>query len=165
MLMETERLTGRPMKEEDAPVLFQFTSDPGVARYMRWDAHQTMEETQKLLEEYLQPDARAWLFYHKETSEPVGAAALKPTEEKDVCSGPLFFAPGCWGKGYASELTPLLLEAARSELHAKKMVNYVVGENMGSRRVLEKCGFTVEKVFEYDDLSSPLYVYAKNLEA
>ncbi|MBP5530370.1 MAG: GNAT family N-acetyltransferase, partial [Lachnospiraceae bacterium] len=48
--IETERLLLRPLVFEDCYEAFErWTSDPDVARYMRYNAHKSVEETKEWL--------------------------------------------------------------------------------------------------------------------
>ena len=42
----------RPLRAEDASAVFAMTSDPRVARYMRFDTHESLGEAQELIAAY-----------------------------------------------------------------------------------------------------------------
>lgn len=47
-VLETERLIFRPMIVADAEEAFEnWTSDPVVAKYMKWDVHKTPDDTRQ----------------------------------------------------------------------------------------------------------------------
>ena len=52
-----------------------------------------------------------------------------------------------WGKGYATEISLRLLQAAFLELHAERVISTVDINNRASIRVLEKAGMRWEAVF------------------
>lgn len=54
----------------------------------------------------------------------------------------------CWGKGYATEAINLVVDFAFTELELFKVQAGVIEENLGSCKVLEKCGFTKEAVLK-----------------
>ena len=59
--IETERLTLRPFRVEDAEAMYRnWTSDEEVTRFLTWPPHESVEETAALLEnwcaEYAKPD-------------------------------------------------------------------------------------------------------------
>ena len=44
-IIESQRILLRPLSVEDAETIFRnWTSDEEVAKYMRWDLHETVEE-------------------------------------------------------------------------------------------------------------------------
>ena len=47
--LETERLRLRRMRMRDAEALYEWTSDPEVARYVLWTAHRSVGETRDYL--------------------------------------------------------------------------------------------------------------------
>ena len=46
-ILETSRLWLKPLKEEDAPGAFLWTGDPKVSWYMRYETHESLEDTKK----------------------------------------------------------------------------------------------------------------------
>ena len=55
------------------------------------------------------------------------------------------FAPEGWGRGYATELVRCCLEIAKAELRLCSVAAFAHPDNAASRRVLEKCGFVIER--------------------
>src|SRR4051812_24175912 len=53
-LLESERLILRKITLEDAEDFFEYASDPQVALYMSWLPHQSLEETRRLIETYVE---------------------------------------------------------------------------------------------------------------
>jgi RimJ/RimL family protein N-acetyltransferase len=51
--------------------------------------------------------------------------------------------PAYWGRGYATELVRAALQVGFGALAMPKIIAFAHGENAGSIRVLEKCGFTL----------------------
>ena len=54
------------------------------------------------------------------------------------------FAREYWGKGIATEAAKLICDIAFRELSLNRLTAQVYEGNIASRRVLEKCGFTLE---------------------
>ncbi|MBN8571514.1 MAG: GNAT family N-acetyltransferase [Ignavibacteria bacterium] len=51
--------------------------------------------------------------------------------------------PEFWGKGYATEITEFFTEFAKSYDGIKEVIAIINPDNGASRRVLEKCGYTL----------------------
>lgn len=58
------------------------------------------------------------------------------------------FAREYWGKGIATEAAKLICDIAFRELSLNRLTAQVYEGNIASRRVLEKCGFTLEGNFK-----------------
>jgi len=57
-----------------------------------------------------------------------------------------------WGKGFASEMINKLVNWCRARPAISSLAGGVVRDNVASRRVLEKCGFSLVKKTAEDDL-------------
>lgn len=156
----TPRLCIRPLTRWDGEAVYALVSRPEVARYMRFSQCRSPAQANKILEEYLEPENRSFALEERETGRFVGIFSLKRDVEKEgVFSLSTFTHPACWNKGYAGETLARMMVYAREELFAKILSAYVVERNIGSRRVLEKCGFRVERSLQFEDLSGSLLVY------
>ena len=69
--METERLLLRPWREEDAPALFKYASDPEVGPRAGWPPHKSVEESLEIIRTLFSGD-HMWAIEWKETGEPIG---------------------------------------------------------------------------------------------
>ena len=77
-ILETERLLLRPLTVEDAESVYtNWTSDPDVAKFMRWAVHKTVTETRDWLasdEALIESDeVYNWGFVLKQTGELIGS--------------------------------------------------------------------------------------------
>jgi RimJ/RimL family protein N-acetyltransferase len=52
-----------------------------------------------------------------------------------------------WGKGYATEGSRELIRKGFTELGVRRVVATTMVVNAGSRRVMEKCGLTLSRIF------------------
>ena len=78
MTLETKRLLLRPWREEDAPALFRYASDPQVGPRTGWKPHASVEESREIIRTVLsEPDTFAVIL--RETGEPVGSVGVFPT--------------------------------------------------------------------------------------
>lgn len=73
-VLETERLILRPLSVDDAETIYKnWTSDPDVAKFMRWERHKDVSETREWLsseEACVESDGvYNWGFVLKETGE------------------------------------------------------------------------------------------------
>ena len=71
-ILETSRLWLKPLKEEDAPGAFLWTGDPKVSWYMRYETHESLEDTKQWLreeEKQLESDLLYDFGFHKKDSD------------------------------------------------------------------------------------------------
>ena len=149
--VRTERLILREFVKSDFDAVFTYSSDPKVTRYLFFgprDADGTAEYLEELLASQIeQPRTRFELAVVETTSgRVIGACDLSLIEANVVDLGYMLGTPD-WGKGYATEISLALLEAAFRELRAERVISTVDVNNGASIRVLEKIGMRWEAVF------------------
>ena len=149
----------RPLTQADADTIFTFTSNPEVAKYMRFDQHRTVEEAAELLRNYMDIQNYGFMICLRETEQPIGVAALMQEKVRNCFSVSMYSAPEYWGNGYCSKGLEQLIALGRG-LELVQFTAHIVGDNQASRRMVEKVGFRLEKVLHFDDLPSGLYVYS-----
>ena len=156
---ETEHLLLRPLKREDLPPVFSLTSDPEVTRYLRFDTHTDPMEALVLIDELTSGGNYGYLVTSKEGGCFIGVFALK-ADEKDPTSANLtvFLSRSFWNRGYAGELLAFAKKKA-PELSFKTLRAWVADGNAGSRRALEKAGFTVEQRLTFRGIDGGLTTY------
>ena len=152
-----------PLTLKDADEVFALTSNPEVARYMRFDTQRSREEAKELIRQYTEEGSFGYRVMPGDRNELMGVAALKRGDKAEEYSVSIFMAPQYWNQGYSTRVVGRLIETAR-EKNIRELSAYIVEENTGSRRIMEKWGFEVEQVLHFDDMVSGLYVYRLLLE-
>jgi ribosomal-protein-alanine N-acetyltransferase len=149
--LRTDRLVLREFVKTDFDAVFAYSSDPKVTRYLFFgprDEESTAEYLEELLASQIeQPRTRFELAVEEASSgRLIGACDLSLIEANAVDLGYMLGTPD-WGKGYATEISEALLEAAFRELRAERVISTVDVNNGASIRVLEKIGMRWEAVF------------------
>jgi ribosomal-protein-alanine N-acetyltransferase len=149
--LRTARLNLREFVQEDFAAIHTYSSDPRVTRYLFFgprDEDNTAEYLEELLASQVeQPRTRFELAVQEIASgRVIGACDLSLIEANVVDLGYMLGTPD-WGKGYATEISLALLEAAFRELRAERVISTVDVNNGASIRVLEKIGMRWEAVF------------------
>ena len=149
--VRTERLILREFVKSDFDAVFAYSSDPKVTRYLFFgprDQESTAEYLEELLASQIeQPRTRFELAVEEAASgRVIGACDLSVIEANAVDLGYMLGTQD-WGKGYATEISLALLEAAFRELRAERVISTVDVNNGASIRVLEKIGMRWEAVF------------------
>lgn len=149
MQLDTARLSLRPPRLADAPALFAFLGDPLAMQ------HTTVQASERDCRRYLAAHERQrrrigcapWVVSEKGRNAIIGFGGLydDPFDPGWGVEVGYFFAPSAWGKGYATELTQACVALARAEPRWPVLTAFAHPENIGSQRVLQKCGFRQER--------------------
>jgi RimJ/RimL family protein N-acetyltransferase len=137
------------MTDSDVRALFEVFGDPEVCRYWSRPTLRALAEARALLEEIADGCKGRTLFQWgiavRESDRVVGTCTLTSfsVEHRRAEIG---FAIGRrdWGRGYASEALPALLDHAFGALDLRRLEADVDPRNAGSIRVLERLGFQRE---------------------
>jgi RimJ/RimL family protein N-acetyltransferase len=149
--ISTERLELREFTRLDVEGIFQFSSDPRVTRYLFFgprDRDGAAEYLEGLLESQRElPRTRFELaVVERESATLIGACDLSLIE-RNVADLGYMLGAAHWGKGYATEISLALIDAAFFDLKADRVISTVDVNNQASINVLEKIGMRWEAVF------------------
>ena len=171
--LEAERILLRPAKISDAEAIYNnWTSDPDVAKFMRWNVHGSVDETIAWLTSakanVSDENSYDWIFILKETNEPIGSGGVFYSETYDMFEIGYGIMKRYWGMGLATEAATTMLIFAVDKLNQTKLVACPANENPASARVLEKLGFVYKSDGEYSSFDGTRthkcreYFYEKN---
>jgi RimJ/RimL family protein N-acetyltransferase len=121
--LETDRLTLRAWRREDAPALFDIYSRWEVARYLGSTPRvlETMEQAERAAERWGAMDDQlygVWAVVTHEEDRPIGSVLLKelplsgdtePLQPSGDVEVGWHLHPDTWGKGYATEAAARVL--------------------------------------------------------
>ncbi len=148
--LETERLILRRFTAADAEAAYRnWTNDPEVAKYMRWQAHKDVEETKRVFsgweQGYANPALYLWAITLKESGEPIGSISLTILNEFDACAD-VGYCTGreYWGQGYVTEALKAVLRHAFESVEVNRIETYHSTRNPASGRVMQKAGMQYE---------------------
>lgn len=147
--LRTERLVLRPPRMEDAETLFAIHADPETMRYWAtppWtDPQLAIDRVARDCENIAQGVA---MRLHL---EPVGGgpilgavtlfAFVQPSARAETG---YILARHAWGRGYAQEAMRALITYAFATLGLRRLEADIDPRNAGSRKLLERLGFTQE---------------------
>lgn len=147
----TARLTLREFVRSDFHAIHAFSSDPRVTKYLFFgprDEDGTADYLDGLLASQQEvPRTRFELAVEETgTGRVIGACDLSLIERNVVDLG-YMLGIADWGKGYATEISLALIDAAFFDLRADRVISTVDVNNRASIRVLEKIGMRWEAVF------------------
>ena len=135
------------MNDADLPYVLETDGDIRVQKTLSGHV-QTAEQSRARLRRWMQMwDEHGlgfWIFTNR-AGDTVGHGGVfpSPREPGEIEVGyalkPLF-----WGRGYATEITRVSLEVAFERLGLERIIGIAQVGNAPSRRVMEKCGMTLE---------------------
>lgn len=145
MTLHTPRFTLTSFQHSDWPFFLRLRQDNSVMRYMAEVAHEAHIRT--LFGDRLQ-DSHAFVIRDAQ-GNAVGDIGLRKSvhnaEEADIGYA---VAPESQGRGIAGEALRALCDYAFHKLGIAALNAWVLAENLGSVRVLEKSGFQRVQVLE-----------------
>ncbi len=152
--IETARLVLRRLELADAETMFNnWTSDENVTRFLRWDAHKNIDDTKKMIQQwvdnYQYGDTYYWGIYLK-NGEMIGSIGITITSEYDM-KGELGYKLGScwWNLGYSSEAVKAVIDYMFCNTDIERIDAYCSVENLASRKVMEKAGMCYEGLLQH----------------
>lgn len=152
--IETERFFLRKFTNEDIIDFHEILSDEIVNTYLPWFLSQTLEDTQRFLEERVYPEYQKEVSYFyaiesKETRKVVGYLDVTDIDLKEKC-GDMGYGihREYWGQGIASEVSHALLKQLKKD--GFRYVHATCDQkNVASGKVMQKCG--MKYMYSYEE--------------
>ena len=143
LTLETNRLILRPFKIDDAFEMYNnWTSDSEVTKYLTWNYHTDIKQTKEILSiwinQYEKPERINFAIVLKETNELIGGIDVVGYLDGIPVIG-YVLSKKYWNNGYMSEACKKVIEYLFELGHKKIRIDAVV-ENIGSNKVIKKCG-------------------------
>lgn len=144
--LHTPRLLLRKLTMADAPLYYsRIASPPEVSRYMLWNPHTRLSETEAVIEQVLRRYASGrcyrWCIALKEDNTPIGAIELlRFDEETESCSFAYMIGSDFWGMGYGTEALKAALGFAFETMQVQFVTADHMSANPASGAVMAKAG-------------------------
>jgi [ribosomal protein S5]-alanine N-acetyltransferase len=139
----------RKLVEADATALFTILSDPEVIKYTPRQLHQSIEETKKLLLQWItlyeQNEVSRWGIVHKADQIVIGICGFISWDKIDKRTEIAYIlARKYWGQGYMTEAVQEVIKFGFEVMGLNRIEALCEPENRGSIRVLEKANMHYE---------------------
>ncbi|MEM7457356.1 MAG: GNAT family N-acetyltransferase [Planctomycetota bacterium] len=141
--LESERLLLRRLSFDDFQFLFKLETDPEVMKYIGppRDEPTVRERTQRSLDQYENGTGYGkWMAIEKESGNPIGWFVLTNLDGTELIEVGYRLDKPYWGKGYATEMSRVLLGYGFKQLRLEKIVAVTLHNNRASQNVLTKIG-------------------------
>ena len=165
---ETERLSLRKFTVEDAEFILTLLNEPGFLRYIGDKKVRNLEDARKYISDgpvasYERYGFGLLLVEIKESHTPIGMCGLlKRDELPDPDIGFALLADFC-GKGFAFEAAKAVLQDARDRLNIQRILAITTLDNEASIDLLQRLGFTFEKVVQLSPDGEQLRLFNADL--
>lgn len=144
----TKRLFLRVIDAADAEDVFRYCSDPDVARNTSWPCHRSVEDARAYIAWALSKASHPphlvhhiWAIRLRGDAQVIGTVDLIQDNATDAHTD-YVLARAWWNQGLMSEAVRAVTTWGFDQVPSLKRVHSVcLTRNIGSGRVLEKCGF------------------------
>jgi len=147
--IHTERLTLRPLTLDDTETLHRIYQTENILQYFPPTPPPTHERIQRFIErqqEHWERDGNGnWGFVPKGESQVIGWVGLTFIPELNETEVGYLLDKPYWSKGFATEAARASIRFGFEDRTLDHIIALVHTDNMGSRRVIEKCGMTYEE--------------------
>lgn len=147
--IETKRLILRAFNQNDLNDFYEYASVNGVGEMAGWKHHESKEESQRILNNFIEDD-KTFAICLKKNNKVIGSLGIekygmedKLTEFNGYKGREIGFvlAKDYWGKGLMPEAVNAIIEYLFNVLNFDFLVCGYFTFNKQSKRVQEKCGF------------------------
>lgn len=158
--MPTPAVSLRPLSIKDTDAVYAITSLPQAAQYMRFSTHTAKEQAAALITAQTTEGNVGYAILSEDDLFAGYITLQRLDEHPGEYSLSTMLSPDYWNKGYSTEVLALVKEIAKNELHAVRLIAWVVGSNKGSMRVMEKSGFHMVRRIDFPDMPCGLFVFS-----
>ena len=147
--LETNRLLLRKLIESDVSDMYEYTSNPQVSRYLSWNPHTDIKQTENyiksVISEYDFANSYVWALDLKEVHKLIGVVRIF-----DVCysnkRGEISYImnPKFQGKGLMIEAIVTVVDFCFNKLKFNRIQARCTTDNLSSEHVMQKIGMKYE---------------------
>ncbi|HYJ90214.1 MAG TPA: GNAT family N-acetyltransferase [Pyrinomonadaceae bacterium] len=164
-MIETERLKMRQLIQDDLPWLIEMRTRPEVYKYLGGTRMQNPEAITKRIEFYFECYEKLGMgqcvMIWKENGERIGCSGLQPLEDTGEIEVGYSLQPEFWRRGIGYECAMGWLDYGFNLLGLERIVAIANKENVGSWRIMEKCGMTYQGIEQHYGMPVVCYAISK----
>ncbi|MEA5061058.1 MAG: GNAT family N-acetyltransferase [Erysipelotrichaceae bacterium] len=152
-LLMTNRLILRPIMAKDLNAMWKWVSDERVTKYLTYATYKKKNDLKNYIAN-LKKDDKFYTFgiVLKDNNELIGSIGCGYSEVHKAWNFGYNICYEQWGKGITTEAFKRLIEYAHDNLNAHDFCVYHAVENIGSQKVIQKCGFKYVGEISYEKL-------------
>ena len=148
---QTKRLKIRPVTTEDAPFILELMNTPKWIKFIGDRNVKTVKEAEAYIKEKAFPQLKEHgysnnVIIRKKDNIKLGTCGLYHREDRDDPDIGFAFLPAYEGKGFAFEAANQIMIIAKEDYGLKELSAYTLETNLGSRKLLERLGFSLKGI-------------------
>jgi RimJ/RimL family protein N-acetyltransferase len=168
--IQTKRLLLRRPKLSDAKSIFyRYSQDNEVVKHLTWSPHKNIEETEQFIQYCLSKidSGKAFIWTIQKDNEKGVIGMIEARIRGHIAEMGYVLMRDEWGKGYMSEIVSHVIDYVFKHSEVIRIQAYCDVENLGSAKVMEKCGMEREGLLKkyalhtnVSDAPRDAYLYA-----
>ena len=149
LMLETERLILRPFAQSDLYDFYEYASIEGVGEMAGWKHHETVEESQKILDGFIE-GKKTFAIVFKESNKVIGSLGVEKYGMEEALTEfntykgreiGYVLSKDYWGRGIMPEAVRAVIDYLFHSLDLDFLLCGYYDFNKQSKKVQEKCGF------------------------
>jgi len=150
-VLETERLSLRPISVDDAEFILELLNEPSFLRYIGDKQVRNLEDARQYIlngpvASYERHGLGLLLVELKGSQAPIGMCGLLKRDELPEPDIGFALMPDFWNKGLAFEAAAAVLQDARNRLKLQHILAITSLDNDASIKLLERLGFKYDRL-------------------
>lgn len=167
--IETNRFILKKLEDKYINSVYNILSDKNVISNLNMNIHKNINDTKELFKEYeegyLKKEKYPFEIIDKNNGNFIGVFLIKlDIYDEDSFEFTIYLNKKYWNMGIYSEVLPFMSKFAFLDIKTNNFRGFVMEKNIASRKVLEKCGFKLEKVFSVPGIEDKIYSFLKTCE-
>ncbi|MEC9484768.1 MAG: GNAT family N-acetyltransferase [Candidatus Izemoplasma sp.] len=164
-IIQLEDIYLRPIQYEDFEDVYDYGKDDEVTRLLTWDSFDSVDEAKMAITHVFltRPDndvPSAYAIVDLKTDKMIGTCDFFRVDwDQGVGEIGYVLHKDFWGKGYMTQATKALIDFGFNYLKLDTIEIGHAEDNIGSRRVIEKCGFRLVDKRMHKRLNRLTYYY------
>ena len=141
----------RPIRRGDAGDIFEYCSDPDVARYVLWEPYTSISDARNYISwirrSYRSGLPSSWAVTLASTGKVIGTIGIMWYSSENLSAEIGYsLSRSFWNKGYASQALSAVIGSLFRDLGLNRIEGQCDTRNPASGRVMEKCGMKKEGI-------------------
>ena len=163
-ILETPRLKLRRFTPDDAAFVLELLNEPSFLRYIGDKKVRNLDDARQYIlngpvASYERNGFGLNLVELKDEHTPIGMCGLLKRDELPDADIGFAFLPAFWKKGFAFEAATAVLHDARERLKLPRFLAITSLDNDASIELLERLGFTFERVMRLTEEGEQLRLF------
>ncbi len=164
-IIELDNIILRAVKREDYLDMYDYGKDDEVTKTLLWDRYENIDEAKSSCERvFLSRPSRglpsAYAIVDKVSKKMIGTCDFcKVVWAEDYGEIGYVLNRDFWGKGYMTKACNAVMKFGFEYLGLDKIEIGHFESNIGSKRVIEKCGFKYTHTKTHERTSEPIPMY------